>query len=112
MRSEPGVGKPDGPNRIAGEQPTAPCAPIFLVSIWADQCPGGLPGRETAPGALVQMLWGRRRGRATIVAVKRTDGAPHETRRFEPIPRRLRSESISHAIFAHTIMYPNARMSQ
>jgi hypothetical protein len=28
----------------------------------------------------------------TIVAVKRTDGAPHEARRFEPIPRRLRSE--------------------
>jgi DDE superfamily endonuclease len=40
----------------------------------------------------VQMLWGRRRGCGTIVAVKRTDGAPHETRRFEPIPRRLRSE--------------------
>jgi hypothetical protein len=39
-----------------------------------------------------EMLWGRRRGCGTIVAVKRTDGAPHETRRFEPIPRRLRSE--------------------
>jgi len=29
------------------------------------------------------------RGYGTIVAVKTTDGAPHETRRFEPIPRRL-----------------------
>jgi heme o synthase len=39
MRSEPGVGKPDGPSRLAGEQPTAPCAPIFLVSTWGGPVP-------------------------------------------------------------------------
>ena len=37
-----------------------------------------------------KMLWGRRRGYGTIVAAETTDGAPHETERLEPIPRRLR----------------------
>jgi hypothetical protein len=49
-------------------------------------------GPRVARRAPVQMLWGRRLGCGTIVAVKRTDGTPHETRRFEPILRRLRSE--------------------